>query len=254
MKLYVLGANGTIGKVVVEIIKKSSIEFEPLYLSESSLKSHNLPKNSILINCAYDFKCLPDDHYKKNIALFNKILTFCQTGGLKLVNISTQLVQSDQEDAYIITKQVIENLVTNFNGINLRVGVLELGTKSDVINRLENIIKVLKFIPGNFHEVKIHLTNYDIFCDNLLKTLNNFESFSGSALNSFEQESVSLFELLKSRTSIKRKANIKFVLSSIYVSAILFEKIFHKNFFVNSLTLGRLIYPSKLIRNMSRNA
>jgi hypothetical protein len=254
MKLYVVGANGTIGKIVVDILRKNNIDFEPLYLADSAITSLKLTKGSILINCAYDFKCLPNAHYKKNIALFNKVLTLCQLAGLKLVNISTQLVQSDQKDAYISTKREIETMVTNFNGVNLRVGVLELGTKSDVINRLENIIKLLKFIPSNFQEMTLHLTTYDNFNDNLLRALNNYELFSGPPLNSFDPKSVTLFELLKSRTSIKRKLNVKFVLSFIYLFAIVFEKTFHRIFFVNSLTLGRLISPSKLIRNVSRNA
>jgi hypothetical protein len=251
MKVYVLGANGTIGKIVIDIIRKNRIEFETLYLTDSTLTSLKLTKKSILINCAYDFKCLPNAHYKKNIELFNKIIMLCQSAELNLINISTQLVESTQKDAYIITKQEIESMVTNFNGINLRVGVLELGTKSDVINRLENMVKLIRFIPSNFQDVTLHLTTYDIFSDNLLKILKSFESFEGLKFNSFDTQGVTLFDLLCLRTSVKKKVNIKFVLSFIYIFALIFEKTFHKTFLVSSLTLGRLIFPSKLIRNVS---
>jgi hypothetical protein len=175
----------------------------------------------------------------------------CQSAELNLINISTQLVESTQKDAYIITKQEIESMVTNFNGINLRVGVLELGTKSDVINRLENMVKLIRFIPSNFQDVTLHLTTYDIFSDNLLKILKSFESFEGLKFNSFDTQGVTLFDLLCLRTSVKKKVNIKFVLSFIYIFALIFEKTFHKTFLVSSLTLGRLIFPSKLIRNVS---
>lgn len=210
MKIAIIGANGFVGKNIVNVLKK---KHKIIKISKKTKFEKLRSKFDIIIHSAnsskkYEATKYPSRDFKNSVKLTKKIIDYF--GDNKIILISTISV-NDKKNIYSINRKLCENLVLkkNKNNIIFRLSVLfnyklKRGILYDLIknnkvflnkNTLINPItieEVAKYILDNLKSKKrIHeIGSIEKFTLNFLsKTLGSKSKFGNTNLNLVSRKS-----------------------------------------------------------------
>jgi hypothetical protein len=243
-----LGSEGVIGNLVTTILFQNGVSFKRIDLRRKTDLENIKTRDGILINCAYDFKATPKNHVINNISIISDVIEFCNVHNLKLINISTSLVNCSVDDQYAVCKRIIENNIIDVQGVNLRLGTLDLEQSVGMVQKMLFLVKKIRFIPKNFTNIPLHLTKLETLEKGILQVIYDRDEFASFHMDLFDAKMISLFTFLAQKTNIKKSYDISLLLIITYQVLVIFEGIFNKTFLINSISLGRLIFPCEICR------
>ena len=130
--IFITGASGYVGNIISGILSKNDVQYSAcssragsqFQYTLDSLFAFEIPRNSLIIHCAYDFS-LKAEKDNSNLTSLKRLIDYCRSRDSGLLLISSSSADYPTRSKYAQTKHLQEHLVFEFeSGSILRLGII----------------------------------------------------------------------------------------------------------------------------------
>lgn len=184
MKIAVTGANGYIGSALLSAIEKNN--FSSLALSrrpptksyewlfyDLGQKAVSLPDDvTCVVHLAMNFQINSYVEQEKEIQAVIILAEAAKKIGARFIYVSSQTASHNAPTMYGKTKWEIEKIVTTFQGVSIRPGLVYGGVPSGLFAQLTNLMQKSLFIPRFIPAPKVQPIHVNDLCKAILLACN----------------------------------------------------------------------------------